>query len=1141
MYTGSPKHPIFSGATFGLMSGEKPLFQPQLHGGHEALGQALQRMGLRFDETQGKYKEPERSYIIYNPTVEQMKHLGKLFGQESVVHSENGQHKLIYTNGPDEGKYNPAQSQNPVEHFEQPPEDFYTAIPYHGYARINFDFNQTHPLEPVQPAATVGMAKKEYTPELAAFLAKNAIADLFRSQSRPHPHAYEWHDGHTEHHQEDFSVPGVPGLRKDESDLPQNPPQHPSNEQAAPAGSTPATYHKFALPYGHVSPGTKTDLLHYKYSGKLPDIEKLVKDHGYKAYYAGGKYGKPDLANKNYNTGHLMIYDPSPDSGASFGHEEYTRGWRQIHELAHALTYPELNKIYGEGRRIGKLGTHRTLNEALRSVHWEWLAAHKQRELSKQIGVHLSDADFNKELNTVMHDAVHRAITGKFTEPSEEGYQPHSHKIPLATALQMVRDSAHQMGLQGMHDTLNRKSEDLNKTDRFRDLKLLADREKRLKRSKDNSEKSALGHEIGKLRAIVKLLTTGEQPPANLMTPTTHKRPQKPLPVPRHQVEPPRTNDPAQHGVNPYTHPIPGATAYKRDIYGPQPSIPSQGMRPIKKTEPTAIYTKSGDTPVANEKLYTPEEVNTILMKATREKIAAFEKEIQILRDRELMKAEIKELRKAIIPSHKHNQALTTSQGIEDIPAAKLGKTGVPLSKPPVSQAQRAAMGAAASGHSTLGIPKSVGKEFIDADKGGKLPEHKKTKKADVAPTGGFGNGRDAGMAPGPTGPMAMNEDSPGAEVCKNCGKMSKMCKCMGKDEASPEGSKSFSHSSNEGSASVSVSPEPGGGEEVRIRAKTKKTELVDSKGKHSDSSEHPQSKLPDDKKSVETNKDKKGGSGGAVVPGKKPKDAGPVTKQSINDTQNNQGHATNLVENRPDKSHNNTAAVNRLMTTKHSSSGKAGDLITHAKKLPQTPPKAQLVQKSDRIHGQLPDKTEIKDPLNNPIYKAVTPPMAKPPSGQNMGTSVPTSAPKSPMAKAGPMGGMGKMPKDMQAQASHASHKAAMAAPGAGAPPAPMPSPAEHAERASAFQSAMSGAFQPPPAAAKPGGVKLPGAGLKPAAPAGLKAPPASMKPGSAGPVMNAARPQAPAKPGIFGRLMGKGELSPKGKKVKKIYEMGE
>ena len=38
-------------------------------------------------------------------------------------------------------------------------------------------------------------------------------------------------------------------------------------------------------------------------------------------------------------------------------------------------------------------------------------------------------------------------------------------------------------------------------------------------------------------------------------------------------------------------------------------------------------------------------------------------------------------------------------------------------------------MFAAASGNSTLGIPKSVGKEFADADRGGNLPEKKKDGK----------------------------------------------------------------------------------------------------------------------------------------------------------------------------------------------------------------------------------------------------------------------------------------------------------------------------------------------------------------------------------------------------------------------------
>lgn len=41
---------------------------------------------------------------------------------------------------------------------------------------------------------------------------------------------------------------------------------------------------------------------------------------------------------------------------------------------------------------------------------------------------------------------------------------------------------------------------------------------------------------------------------------------------------------------------------------------------------------------------------------------------------------------------------------------------------PPVSQAQRRAMYAAAAGKSTLGIPKKVAEEFVAADKPGKLP-----------------------------------------------------------------------------------------------------------------------------------------------------------------------------------------------------------------------------------------------------------------------------------------------------------------------------------------------------------------------------------------------------------------------------------
>lgn len=259
-----------------------------------------------------------------------------------------------------------------------------------------------------------------------------------------HPHAYEWHDGHTDHHKEIVKADG----------------EKPINEQAAPVGVK--TYGQFAQHYGTVNPGKQTELKFYPLDGKNQEITDQVKKHGFEVYYAGGKYGKPDLANKNYNTKHLMVYDPSPELGASFEDEKYTDSWRKVHELAHALTYPTLNEEYGEGRRLGKLGV-RTPREAERAVKWEWLAAHKQRDLLADLGVHVPDETFHKELNTVMHDAIHRAVTGQFTEPSHEGFEPHSHKVPLETALNLVREHAAKMGLSHPEATLRNMNKSENK------------------------------------------------------------------------------------------------------------------------------------------------------------------------------------------------------------------------------------------------------------------------------------------------------------------------------------------------------------------------------------------------------------------------------------------------------------------------------------------------------------------------------------------------------------------------------------------------------------------------------------------------------------------------------------------------------
>jgi hypothetical protein len=541
------KHAILSGQAFGLMSGDRPLFRATANGGHEGLHRELTRRQIPFQVVNGKYGEPERSFFLPGISEENLRDLGERYGQESVIHSIGHQNKLLFTNGPKRGQH---QTGHGHEVFSEAPEDFYTEIPGQGFFRLNLE------------------------------------------GGTPHPNAYSWHDGNTEHHKRveteepvkkatqmeklppdaaGFPTPRGPANQGSTvvEQGPQNMPVgegmkldrslNKANEQFAPAGVS--TYGEFAQHYGGIGKPGSQNLKFYNYGGHGQAINDLLQQHGYSHYYAGGKYGKPDLANRNYNTKHLMIYDPDPGTGGDFGEREYTDNWRKVHELAHALTYPEVNRLYGEGRRIGKLGQHRTPNEALRAVHWEHLAAHKQRELSAKLGVHISDDDFNREYNTVMHDAAHRAVTGKFTDPVKEGFQPHNGQVPLTTSLALVSGHAARMGLKP-HETLKSKP--------------------------------------------------------------------VPSPVAKAEVQ-----------------------------------------------ELDAIYTYvRGQVSMAdakNEKLYTPEEARDILLKATREKIDAFAKEIDGLRKRELAKS--------LIPVHAHKPASSASGGAEDVPAADMAVKAEALCK----------------------------------------------------------------------------------------------------------------------------------------------------------------------------------------------------------------------------------------------------------------------------------------------------------------------------------------------------------------------------------------------------------------------------------------------------------------------------
>jgi hypothetical protein len=142
-------HPLLRGGTVGLMSAEAPKFTSHVPEGmkqkgqeHEHLRRNLRTMSLNHVSTDGKYEVPEKSVIISKPDVQHMIRLGEFYGQESVIHSSGGVHKLIYTNGPLKGGYRTTvPGEPPYVLRAEKPGDYYTHIPGHGYLTINFDFS----------------------------------------------------------------------------------------------------------------------------------------------------------------------------------------------------------------------------------------------------------------------------------------------------------------------------------------------------------------------------------------------------------------------------------------------------------------------------------------------------------------------------------------------------------------------------------------------------------------------------------------------------------------------------------------------------------------------------------------------------------------------------------------------------------------------------------------------------------------------------------------------------------------------------------------------------------------------------------------------------------------------------------------
>lgn len=142
-------HPVLSGrGSVGILTAENPKFKPVEDTGNEGLENELKNRDMKFEKVTGKYdaNNLEHGFLVHNIPENDLVDLGNRYGQESVIYSRNGNHKMIHTNGPNVGNYHPGSG---VNEFKNPPEMYYSTVMHNGHPihfSMNFDFEKTLPL-----------------------------------------------------------------------------------------------------------------------------------------------------------------------------------------------------------------------------------------------------------------------------------------------------------------------------------------------------------------------------------------------------------------------------------------------------------------------------------------------------------------------------------------------------------------------------------------------------------------------------------------------------------------------------------------------------------------------------------------------------------------------------------------------------------------------------------------------------------------------------------------------------------------------------------------------------------------------------------------------------------------------------------
>jgi hypothetical protein len=638
------------------MSGVDAYFPAQTQATHANLLHTIQGMGLKHENVQGRYgPTPQTSALIHNPTRQQMMDLGKRFGQESVIFSQNGKHELMYTNGPQTGKsHGVAPGHPPTELLATPPpEGGFSTLPTGHHFRLNFDFSKppsapltkaVHdfpghlPDRPLVPAPQGA----PHSPRLKAALqaGKPVHATMLPNGMLEHLHPGLVHTVGAIMKKPVYLV--HPAMAKAEPDiLPDLGAELASQGEHIPSLLTP-----FGAAMG---PGAATPSS-YDLTNKLPEIHKLAQSYGFKSFLHGGRYGAR-APEQDFRTGHLPIHDPGEMDPQQFNTENAKK---TLIQLARALTQPEIDKLYGPAPSPES------------DVHWEDLASRKQRELASQLGINLTDDAFNREHNCAMANAVHDAVAGTLPPLEKIGFVPHSHEVPLSIALDLVRNSLPaamakaepKVKIAWRHkNTGNVTESDLA----YHDHKELAEPQENYDEGYTEKGKFHTREEYKKIHPRKMKVHKAEIPSGVHSTVEGFMQGLKALPkgspargkfITQHMNHPGFIGTLRMHPQGAQIHQMLTAHLNSKANAGP-----GQG-----------VVTAKSETPVIFSSQQEKNVANPIDRQAALERIKSLTARIEDLRKREVAKA--------LIPPHKHNLGTTVSSGIEDVAPSHLNPQG---------------------------------------------------------------------------------------------------------------------------------------------------------------------------------------------------------------------------------------------------------------------------------------------------------------------------------------------------------------------------------------------------------------------------------------------------------------------------------